>query len=175
MTTKRDNHCNCKNGHKDGNKCDGCGRCNCGGHHEDGDGCGRCNCGGHHEDGGECGGEGCRKDKKTGAVHFGYTMKVLSPTTGDSFIVAAEWTDDDGDMDHLLAEVSFLMAVGSCISPDDFGYLFMGHGDNAGAADVILRSGHPPLREIKDKILGWLRENGPHLGERYCTYTLDVQ
>lgn len=135
-----------------------------------------CNCGNCREDGGECGGEGCRKDEKSGSVvHFGYTMKVLSPTTGDSFIVAAEWTDDDGDMDHMLAEMSFLMAVGSCIDPDDFGYLFMGHGDNAGAADVILRSGHPPLPELKDKILKWLAENGPHLGERYCTYTLDVQ
>lgn len=102
-------------------------------------------------------------------------MKVLSPTTGDSFIVAAEWTDDDEGMDHMLAEVSFLIAAASCIGPDDFGYAFMGHGNNAGTADVILRSGHPPLCELKDKILKWLAENGPHSGERYCAYTLEVQ
>ena len=116
-----------------------------------------------------------RTRNQGGVVHFGYTMKVLSPTTGDSFIVAAEWTDDDEDMDHMLAEVSFLIAAASCIGPDDFGYAFMGHGNNAGTADVILRSGHPPLLEIKDKILKWLAENGPHLGERYCAYTLEAQ
>ena len=173
MTTKRQS-CNCKNCHENGEGS----HCCCGSCHEDGEGS-HCCCGSCHEDGDECsgcGGEDSHKDEKSGGVvHFGYTMKVLSPTTGDSFIVAAEWTDDDEDMDHMLAEVSFLIAAASCIGPDDFGYAFMGHGNNAGTADVILRSGHPPLREIKDKILGWLRENGPHLGERYCAYTLETQ
>ena len=172
MTTKRQS-CNCKNCHENGEGS----HCCCGSCHEDGEGS-HCCCGSCHEDGDECsgcGGEDSHKDEKSGAVHFGYTMKVLSPTTGDSFIVAAEWTDDDEDMDHMLAEVSFLIAAASCIGPDDFGYAFMGHGNNAGTADVILRSGHPPLLEIKDKILKWLAENGPHLGERYCAYTLEAQ
>ena len=155
MTTKKkDDRRNCKNGHKDGNKCDGCGRCNCGGHHEDGDGCGRCNA------------------EKSEAMRFGYMMKVLSLATNDSFIINAEWTDDE-DIDHMIIEFAFLLAACESIPPDNLGCSVMGHGDGVGAAYITLEGNHPPLCEIKDKILGWLSENGPHLGVKYYTYTLE--
>lgn len=153
MTTKKKgNHCNnesCRN--KDGNKCDGC------------------NCGGHHEDGNKC--DGCNAEKSE-AMRFGYMMKVLSLATNDSFIINAEWTDDE-DIDHMIVEFAFLLAACESIPPYNLGCSVMGHGDAVGAAYITLEGNHPPLPELKDKILGWLSENGPHLGVKYHTYTLE--
>ena len=116
------------------------------------------------------------QDDKAQVAHNNCTMmRIISPRTGESIIVTAEWSDDSL-MCFGLAEFVFITAALAALEEDDFESICAGHGNGVGALNVILANDHPTeISEIKKKILQWLADSVPNAGEKYSVYTLESE